>query len=81
MRSRVRALTEWVWQPSGRRVLYPASLGLPVGLRIRDVTGQRSGAILPQQNSVVVELQGEDEALDELLEDPQIVELWREALP
>lgn len=81
MRYRARALTEWVWESSGRRLLYPVSAGLPVGVRVRDVTGKRSQEILPEGNSVVVELDGEAEALDALATDPRIVELWREARP
>lgn len=81
MRFRARALTEWVWEPSGRRVLYPVAAGLPVGVRVRDVTGRRSQAIGPEVNSVVVELDGHEEALDALATDPRIIELWREARP
>ncbi len=79
MRFRARALTEWVWESSGRRVLYPLAAGLPVGVRVRDVTAQKSQKILPEVNSVVVELDGDEDSLDALATDPRIIELWREA--
>lgn len=78
MRIRIRARTEWA-QVGGRRVPYPLSLGLPAGVRMRDVTAQAATAIAPGL-PVVVDLVGEAAVLDAIDDDPHVVELWREEL-
>jgi hypothetical protein len=72
---RAQVLTEWVLE-EGRWEMLPWTLNVPCS--VADATGQPAEQIPPDPNAVVVDVLAEESALDAIVADPRVTELWRE---